>query len=126
MLQKIGCPPTVLSLNKSFHSVIKGPVQLDGFTSVAFNIVSGVKQACVLAPTLFGIFFSLMLMYTFGRASEGIYLHTRSDARLFNLARLKTKTKIRRFLSGTCFLQMMLLLWPIQHNITRLFWIDFP
>ena len=44
--------------------------------------------------TFFGIF-SLMLKYAFGHASEGILLHTRSDGRLFNLARLKAKTKIR-------------------------------
>ena len=63
-----------------------------------FNIVSGVKQGCVLSPTLFGIFFSLMLRYAFGHTSGGILLHTRSDGRLFNLGRLKAKTKIRRIL----------------------------
>ena len=98
LLHKIGCPPIVLSLTKSFHSDMKGTVQLDGSTSIPFNIVSGVKQGFVLAPTLFGIFFSLMLKYAFGHASEGILLHTRSDGRLFNLARLKAKMKIRRVL----------------------------
>ena len=98
LLPKVGCPPIVLSLTKSFHSDMKGTVRFDGSTSVPFNIVSGVKQGCVLAPTLFGIFFSLMVKYAFGHASEGILLHTRSDGRLFNLARLKAKTEIRRVL----------------------------
>ena len=98
LLHKIGCPPIVLSLTKSFHSDMKGTVQFDGSTSVPFNIVSGVKQGCVLAPTLFSIFFSLMLRYAFGHASEGILLHTHSDGRLFNLAWLKVKTKIHRVL----------------------------
>ena len=34
----------------------------------------------------------------FGSATEGIYLRTRSDGRLFNLARLKAKTKVREVL----------------------------
>ena len=55
ILAKIGCPPT-LSIVKSFHDDIKGTVLYNGATSDPFNILSGVKQDCVLAPTLFGIF----------------------------------------------------------------------
>ena len=55
---------------------------------------SRVKQGCVLAPTCFGIFFSLVLSYAFGTASDGIYLHTRHDGKLFNLKRLRAKTKV--------------------------------
>lgn len=44
-------------------------------TSDVFSIASGVRQGCVLAPTLFGIFFSVLLFYTFISTSEGIYLH---------------------------------------------------
>ena len=53
--QKISCAPTVLSLTKSFHTDMKGTVQFNGSTSVPFNIVRGVKQGCILAPTLFDI-----------------------------------------------------------------------
>ena len=37
-------------------------------------------------------------MHTFGPATEGIYLHTRSDGKLFNLARLRAKRKVRKAL----------------------------
>ena len=37
----------------------------EGETSEAFPIRSGVKQGCVLEPTLFGIFFSLLLSFAF-------------------------------------------------------------
>ena len=57
----------------------------------------GVKQGCVLAPTLFGIF-ALLLKHAFGTSREGIYLRTRSDGRLFNLARLRAMTKVREAL----------------------------
>ena len=42
---------------------MKGTVLYDGATSDPFNILSGVKQGCVLAPTLFGIFFATLLKY---------------------------------------------------------------
>ena len=97
-LRKIGCPPKLHSLIESFHSNMKGTVQFNGNISEPFNIRSGVKQGCVLAPTLFGIFFALLLRYAFGTAQEGIYLRTRSDGRLFNLGRLKARTKVREAL----------------------------
>ena len=98
ILPKIGCPPKLLSLIQSFHTDMKGRVQYDGNISEPFDIQSGVKQGCVLAPTLFGIFFAVLLKHAFGTAKKGIYLHTRSDGGLFNLARLRAKTKVREVL----------------------------
>ena len=57
-----------------------------------------VKQGCDLAPTLFGIFFSLVLCHAFRTSEDGIYIHTRSDGKLFNLACLNAKSKIRKVL----------------------------
>lgn len=98
LLHRIGCPPKLLRLITSFHKEMKGTVQYDGSSSDPFPIKSGVKQGCVLAPTLFGILFSLLLRYAFSQSEEGIYLHTRSDGSLFNLARLRAKTKVRKVL----------------------------
>ena len=89
VLQRIGCLPKLQNLIESFHSDMKGTVQFNGGSSEPFDIRSGVKQGCVLAPTLFGIFFALVLKHAFGSATEAIYLPTRSDGGLFNLARLK-------------------------------------
>ncbi len=74
---------------------MKGTVIHDGSTSEAFDIRSRVKQDGVLAPILFGIFFTVLLKQAFGQSTEGIYLHTRSDGKLFNLSRLTAKTKVR-------------------------------
>ena len=95
LLEKIGCPPKLLSVISSFHNNMKGTVNYDGATSEPFDIHSGVKQGCVLAPTLFSIFFSMMLSYAFNTSTEGVFLHTRADGKLFNLARLRAKTKVR-------------------------------
>jgi len=95
LLKKIGCPPTLLKIVQSFHDDMKARVFYDGTLSEPFPIKSGVKQGCVLAPTLFGIFFSLLLRHAFRSSDEGVYIHTRSSGSLFNLARLKAKTKTR-------------------------------
>ena len=52
------------------------------------------KQGCVLAPTLSGIFFAVMVKHAFGTATEGVCLQTRSNGKLFNLFRLRAKTKV--------------------------------
>ena len=77
---------------------MQGVVSFDGKFSEPFTIKSRVKQGCVLAPTLFGICLSLLLNHAFKHSTEGIHLHTRSDGKLFNLARLRAKTKVRTVL----------------------------
>lgn len=106
ILEKIGCPPTLLSLVRSLHDDMQGAVQFEGSVSENFEIRAGVKQGCVLAPTLFGIFFSALLNFAFGGLDtdsgdddeDGVHLRTRSDGKLFNLLRLRAQTKTRRFL----------------------------
>lgn len=60
-----------------------------------FNINHGVKHSCVLAPTLFTLYLALVLETVESNLSKGVYIRTRSDSKLFNLARLKASTKTR-------------------------------
>ena len=98
LLHRIGCPPKLLRMITSFHKEMKGTIQYDGSSLDPFPIKSGIKQGCVLVLTLFGILFSLLLRHAFSESEEGIYLHTRSDGSLFNLARPRAKTKVRKVL----------------------------
>lgn len=50
-------------------------VYFNGGTSKSFPVNSRVKEGCILAPTLFSIFFS-MLLYAFDNCTEGIYIYT--------------------------------------------------
>ena len=95
MLPLIGCPPKHLSLVRSFHDGMMSTVQFNGDVSAEFGVKSGVKQGCVLTPTLFGIFFVLLLKNAFKSSTDGVYLHSRSDGCLFNISRLHAKTKTR-------------------------------
>ena len=81
------------------HEGIKGTVVFDCSTSPAFDIRSGVKQGCVVTPTLFGIFFAVLLKHAFGSTTEDIYLRTRSDGKLFNLSRLRVKSKVQVYVT---------------------------
>ena len=70
-------------------------MQINGSFSDTFEIRSGVKQGCALAPMLFGSFFGLLLKHVLDTTTDGMYFRTRSYDRLFNLARLRAKTKVR-------------------------------
>ena len=63
ILQKIGCPPKLLAIITSFHQDMQSTACFDGATSNAFPVSSRANQGIVLAPTLFGIFFSMLLQY---------------------------------------------------------------
>ncbi len=86
--EKVGCPPPphthtkLVTIIQSFHKDIKNTVCYSGVTSEPFPICSGVKQGCVLASTVFGIFYSMLLSYAFHSNDDGVYLQTSSDGRL--------------------------------------------
>ena len=75
---KIGCPPNLLSMIRSFHDDMKATIQYEDSMSEPFNIKSGVKQGCVFSPTPFGTFFSLLLKHSFGTSTEGAHESTSS------------------------------------------------
>ena len=84
VLKNIGCPP-LLNLTKSFHENMTGRIQFDGNVSEKFDMRNGVKQVCVLAPTLFGIYFAALLHHAFDKNTEGVYIRTRLDGSLLIL-----------------------------------------
>ena len=53
--------PKLKGFIESIHIYMWGTLHNDGSVSKPFKMLNGVKQSCVLAPTLFRIFFSLLL-----------------------------------------------------------------
>ena len=92
VLRSTGCPPKLLAVIQSFHADMHGSVQFDGQMSNPFEVNVGVKQGCVLAPTLFGIYFAALLRHAFREESEGVFIRSRADGSLFNVQRLRSRT----------------------------------
>ena len=61
-----------------------------------FQCQMEVKQGCVLAPTLFSLFFAQMLSASLSQTEAGVKIHYRTDGDFFNLRRLKSYTKVTR------------------------------
>ena len=94
VLRRISCPDKLVHIIQSLHDGMLGCVLDNGNSSAPFNITNGTKQGCVLAPLLFSIFFSMMLLVAFKDCDEGVPIQFRTDGSVFNLRRLQARTKI--------------------------------
>ena len=75
ILARLGCPPKFLTFLRQLHESQQGQVKHNGFLSGSFSISNGVKQGCILAPTLFSVFFRIMLHEAKDDLPDGIYIH---------------------------------------------------
>ena len=96
VLQKFGCPPKFVNVIKAFHSGMMATVLVAGEESEPFAVEVGVKQGCAMAPVLFNIYLAAA-NFLFARRNAGngsVHLVYRLDGSLFNLQRLKARTKV--------------------------------
>ena len=61
ILARLGCAPQFFTILRQVHEGQQGQVKHNGSLSGSFPISNGIKQGCILALTLFSIFFSIML-----------------------------------------------------------------
>ena len=64
IMTKFGCPPRYIAMVRQFHDGMQARVQ-NGEYSEPFPVTNGVKQVCVMAPTLFSMMFSAMFTDAF-------------------------------------------------------------
>ena len=95
ILERLCCPSKFLNMVIQLHENQRGHVRHSSDLSVPFPISNGVKQGCVLPPTLFSIFFSMMLQRALDDLDDedGVYIRYRTDGSLFNLRRLQAHSK---------------------------------
>ena len=72
---------------------MKGCVLYDGDQYGSFKLNTGVKQGCVIAPILFSIFLAAFISLV--DQAKGVGIIYRNDGVLFNIRRLKAKTKVK-------------------------------
>ena len=65
-MERLVYTPKFLQMVSQLHENQCGQIRLNGDISESFVISNGVKQSCVLPPTLFSIFFSMMLKQATG------------------------------------------------------------
>jgi len=94
VLARYGCPPKFIRLIRLLHDQMLATVLINSGDSEPFEVKTGVKQGCIKAPTLFSIFISVVILITKPRMPTQIHLNYRLDGKVFNLTRLKAKTKI--------------------------------
>ena len=93
ILARLGCHPKFLTILRQLHEGQMSQVKHNGALSDSLPIANGVKQGCVLAPTLFSILFSLMLREAKEGLMDHIFIRFRTDGSIFNLRRLLAHTK---------------------------------
>ena len=73
-MENPGAPWLSQTILRQLHEGQQGQVKHNGSLSGSFPISNGVKQGCVLAPTLFSTFFSIMLREAKEDLPVGIYI----------------------------------------------------
>ena len=95
IMSKFGCPGRFIKMTREFHDGMQARVRDNGAFSEPFPVANGVKQGCVLAPTLFSLMFSAMLTDAYRSGDIGVDIRYRTDGKLFNLRRLQAKSKVQ-------------------------------
>ena len=97
-MSRYGSPEKFTTIIEALHNGMMANVSVGGDVSESYSVTNGVKQGCVLAPTLFSIFLSAMLKEAFRDMGDGVYIQSRQSADLFNAAKYRAKTKTTRIL----------------------------
>ena len=93
VLSTFGCPDHFVKIVRELHTGTRGRVAVGSEVSEEIQVSHSTKQGCVLAPTLFTLFLTVVPVILHQSVSEGVYNGTRDDRKLFNLTRLKARTK---------------------------------
>ena len=72
---------------------MKAQVSVGGEPCDAFEVNHSMKQECVLAPALYSLYLTAVLETMNKGLNRGVLIRTRTDGKLFNLARLRARTK---------------------------------
>nr|VZI23441.1 unnamed protein product [Spirometra erinaceieuropaei] len=94
IMQKFGCPERFTQMVRQLHEGMMSRVTDNGAVSEAFAVTNEVKQGCVLAPTLFSLMCSAMLMDAYRDERPGIRVAYRTDGHLLNQRRMHFQSRV--------------------------------
>ena len=61
VLRKYGVPPSLVTIIRSLHDGMKAEVTVDGAITPEIEVTNGLRQGCTIAPTLFNLYFNLVM-----------------------------------------------------------------
>ncbi|BHF59536.1 hypothetical protein SprV_0100249600 [Sparganum proliferum] len=94
IMRKFGCSERLIEMVRQLHDGMMARVTDNGAVSEAFAVTNGVKQGCVMAPTLFSLMFSAMLMDAYREEPPGIRIAYRTDGHLLNQRRMRFQSRV--------------------------------
>nr|VZI08239.1 unnamed protein product [Spirometra erinaceieuropaei] len=94
IMQKFGWPERFTQMVRQLHDGMMARVTDNGAVSEAFAVTNGVKQGCVLAPTLFSLMLSAMRMDAYRDERPGIRIAYRTDGHLLNQRRMNFQSRV--------------------------------
>ena len=85
VLEKYGFPPRMVSLIRSFHEGMTAEVRVKGEALEGeVEVTNGLRQGCTMAPTLFNLFFNLVIQSwrEMCKDDAGVTILYKADGRL--------------------------------------------
>ena len=98
VLRRFGCPPKLLAVVSDLHEGAAARVLGEGERSNPFEVHTGVRQGCVIAPVIFNMFMAAVFSVAKRNMNpeDCVPLIYRLDGSVFNINRLKAATKVSR------------------------------
>ncbi|BHF59201.1 hypothetical protein SprV_0100215700 [Sparganum proliferum] len=94
IMQKFSCPERFIEMVRPLHDGMMARVTDNGAVSEAFAVTNGVKQGCVLAPTLINLMLSAMLLDAYRDERPAIRIAYRTDGQLLNQRRMHFQSRV--------------------------------
>ncbi|BHF66674.1 hypothetical protein SprV_0200969600 [Sparganum proliferum] len=93
-MQKFDCRERFTQMARQPHDGMMTRVTDNAVVPEAFVVTKGVKQGCILAPTLFSLMSSAMLMNAYHDERPGIRIAYRTDSHLLNQRRMHFQSRV--------------------------------
>ena len=96
IMKRTGCPNKYTNIVRAFHDQMEATVVVGREETESFGVGIGVKQGCVMAPVIFNIYLAAatQLFRESFPIERGVGITYRLDGSVFNLTRLKARTKV--------------------------------
>ena len=116
VLQKYGVPTVVVDLVRGLHENMEATVSVAG-ESAQIQVSHGLRQGCVLAPTLFLLYFNMVMMCWRARcAGLGVKLLYKCGGKLVDE---RTRAPMSSLVTELCFADDAVVTASTREDITK-------